>query len=92
MMHLHRYQDALEIADMGLLSNALSDIDLCELLVGKAILFWLFDNVLEAEQALRLSVGVYSDQSNYRYMKNLKVFHRYLKQLVQFRLNTSGFY
>jgi Tfp pilus assembly protein PilF len=92
MMHLHRYQDALEIADIGLLSNVLSDIELCELLVGKAILFWLFDNVLEAEQALLLSEGVYSDQSNYRNIKNLKVFHRYLKQLVQFRLTTPDFY
>jgi len=92
MMYLHRYQDALEIADMGILSHALKDIELCELLVGKAILFWLFDNTAEAEQALRLSEGIYSDESNYPNIKNLKVFHGYLKGLVQFRLSNPDFY
>lgn len=92
MMHLHQYQDALEVADMGILSNVLSDIELCELLVGKAILFWLFDNIEEAEQAIRLSEGIYSDKSNYPNIKNLTVFHGYLKKLVQFRLNNPDFY
>ena len=36
-MYQHRYEDALEIADLGLMSNTLSEMELCELLVAKAI-------------------------------------------------------
>jgi tetratricopeptide (TPR) repeat protein len=92
MMYRHQYQDALEVADMGLLSNALSDIELCELLVGKAMLYWLFDNVEEAAGAIALSEGIYSDQTNYSNIQNLTIFHRYLKLLIAFRLNTPDFY
>ena len=92
MMYRHQYQDALEVADMGLLSNTLSDIELCELLVGKAILYWLFDNVTEAERTLALCVSIDSGQSNYSNIKNLTVFYRYLKLLVKFRLNNPSFY
>ena len=77
---------------MGLLSNTLSDIELCELLVGKAILYWLFDNVTEAERTLALCVSIDSGQSNYSNIKNLTVFYRYLKLLVKFRLNNPSFY
>jgi len=92
MMYRHQYQDALEVADMGLLSNALSDIELCELLVGKAILYWLFDNVTEAEHSLSLCVSIENGHSNYSNIKNLTVFYRYLKLLVKFRLSNPDFY
>lgn len=89
MMCKHRYQDALEVADMGILSHVLSDIELCELLVGKAIVFWLFGRIEEANQALNLSVGLYLKQNNYVNIVNLTTFHRYLKQLTTFRLNNN---
>jgi len=84
-MYMHKYEDALEIADLGLVSNQLKDIDLIELLVGKAILFWLFDNIDEAEQAILLSEGVYAYMSNsYANLDNLKIFHKYIKSLIAF--------
>ncbi len=92
MLYMHRYQDALEVADIGLVSKQLSNIQMCELFVGKATLFWLFDNVEEAQQAVQLSEGIYTDNSNYSNIRNLTVFHIYLKQLVNFRLAHPDFY
>ena len=92
MMYQHRYQDALEVADMGILSQNLSDIQLCELLVGKATLFWLFDNVEEAYQAISLSEGVYTDNTNYSNITNLTTFHRYLKLLIEYKIKNPEFY
>lgn len=90
-MYMHQYEDALGIADLGLVSKQLKDIDLIELLVGKAILFWLFDNIDEAEQAIILSEGVYSHpKGSYENLENLQIFHTYLKNLIVFyRQNTS---
>lgn len=92
-MYLHQYENALQIADIGLVSQELKDIDLIELLVGKAILFWLFDNVDEAEQAIRLSESVYSyPQGSYENLDNLKVFHAYLKKLIMFYRQNNDLY
>ncbi|WP_440875614.1 tetratricopeptide repeat protein [Thalassotalea sp. PLHSN55] len=92
-MYMHQYQNALEVADMGLVSQQLKDIDLIELLVGKAILFWLFDNVDEAEQAIQLSEGVYTyPEGNYENLTNLKVFHGYLKRLIAFYRENESLY
>ncbi|MBL4899306.1 MAG: tetratricopeptide repeat protein [Colwellia sp.] len=82
-MYQQRYQDALEIADMGLLSENLSESELCELLVNKAILFWLFDNPDEARQAIHLSEAVYQYRKNSVELGNLCVFHSYIKQLLE---------
>lgn len=81
-MYQQRYQDALEIADIGLLSENLSESELCELLVDKAILFWLFDNPEEASQAIQLSEGIYQYKNNSVKLGNLCVFHSYIKQLL----------
>ena len=83
-MYQQRYQDALEAADLGLQSNNLSDGELCELLVNKAILFWLFDNPVEAEQAILLSESIYQhqQQTNSVALSNLCTFHSYIKQLL----------
>lgn len=92
-MYMHQYQDALEVADLGLVSQQLKDIDLIELLVGKAILFWLFDNVDEAEQAIQLSESVYSfPEGGYENLINLKVFHSYVKKLIAFYRQNSALY
>lgn len=81
-MYQQRYQDALEIADMGLLSENLSESELCELLVNKAILFWLFDNPEEANQAIQLSEAIYQYKNDSVELGNLCVFHSYIKQLL----------
>jgi tetratricopeptide (TPR) repeat protein len=86
-MYMHRYEDALEIADIGLLSNHLSDVELCELLVSKAILFWLFDNLPEALQAIELSnMSVFSVESDYANIHNLGAFHTYLSELINYKI------
>lgn len=92
MMYMHRYQDALEVSDIGIVSSYLSDIQLCELLVTKAILFWLFDNIEEAAQAIQLSRGIYSDRSNYSNIQSLTIFHQYLDKLVQFKVQNCSLY
>jgi Flp pilus assembly protein TadD len=84
-LYQHRYQDALEIADLGLLSNTLSEMELCELLVAKAILFWLFYNPEEGNLAIALSEGVYQYQGHSANMANVVVFHRYIKKLFELR-------
>jgi Tfp pilus assembly protein PilF len=81
-MYQQRYQDALEIADIGLLSENLSESELCELLVGKAILFWLFDNQEEAAQMIQLSESIYQYRNTSIELGNLCVFHGYIKQLL----------
>lgn len=91
-MYLHRYQDALGIADIGLLSKQLNDTQLYELLIGKAILFWLFDNAEEARQAIVLSEAIHNVETEYPNLKNLKIFHRYIKDLLQYRqLNLDSY-
>ena len=86
-MYQHRYQDAIEIADIGLLSENLSESELCELLVSKAILFWLFDNHVEAAQAIRLSEAIYKYRKNSVELNNLCTFHGFIKQILE--LNKS---
>jgi Flp pilus assembly protein TadD len=86
-MYRHRYEDALEIADIGLLSNHLSDVELCELLVNKAILFWLFDNLPEALQAIKLSnMSVFSVESAHSNIHDLGAFHTYLSELINYKI------
>ena len=80
-MFLHQYENALEIADIGLNSFQLNDFQLCELLIGKAILFWLFDNDREGEQAIALSEKIHTIKSKNLNLKNHRVFHAFLKQL-----------
>ncbi len=84
-MYQHRYQDALEVIDMGLLSNTLSEMELCELLVGKAMLFWLFYNPEGVEQAIALSESIYRFENNSDNINNMIIFHRYIKKLLSVR-------
>jgi tetratricopeptide (TPR) repeat protein len=84
-MYQHRYQDALEAIDMGLLSNTLSDEQLCELLVAKAMLFWLFYSPEEVEQVLKLSNSIYSYENDSANMNNMIIFHRYIRTLLENR-------
>ncbi|WP_019026998.1 tetratricopeptide repeat protein [Colwellia piezophila] len=91
-MHMHRYQDALEIADIGLLCQNLTDFQLYELLIGKAILFWLFDNVDEAVQAIVLSDAIHAIEDNNINLNNRRVFHTYIKSLLLYRQNNSSAY
>lgn len=92
-MYMHQYENALEVADLGIVSQQLKDIDLIELLVGKAILFWLFDNIDEAEQAIQLSQSLYTYQDeSYANLTNLKVFHVYLTKLIAFYRENSELY
>ena len=85
-MFLHRYQDALEFADIGLVSNQLDDFQLCELLIGKAILFWLFDNDEEGQQAINLSEQIHTITAERLNLKNHQVFHTFIKDLLAYRL------
>lgn len=91
-MLLHRYQDALEFADIGLLSNRLNEFQLCELLIGKAILFWLFDNEGEAQQAIILSEIIHNIENNHLNLKNHKVFHLFIKGLLEYRQRNRSSY
>ena len=91
-MFMHRYQDALEFADIGLLSNQLNDFQLCELLIGKAILFWLFDNDEEGQRAIALSESINSVKIKHPSLTNHKVFHSFVKDLLQYRQNNRSTY
>lgn len=91
-MYQHRYQDALEVIDMGLLSKTLSDDELCELLVAKAMLFWLFYSPDEVEHALQLSRSIYSYENDSHNMNNMIIFHRYISTLLQRRKEKQFLY
>jgi Tfp pilus assembly protein PilF len=91
-MYQHRYKDALEVADLAIVSGNLSDMLLCELLIGKAILFWLFDNTEEACQAIKLSESINADTASYPNLRNLRIFHRYLTLLIDFKHNNIDLY
>lgn len=91
-MYQHRYQDALEVADMGLVSKTLSDKQFCELLVAKAMLLWLFYNPLELDQALTLSNHIYNYENDSDNMNNMIVFHRYIKSLLHVRESHPSLY
>jgi len=91
-MCLHRYQDAIEIADIGLLCQNLDDFQLYELLISKAILFWLFDNIEEAVQAIVLSEGINTLEEGHANLKTMKVFHGYIKRLLVYRQQHSEVY
>ncbi|RTR32607.1 tetratricopeptide repeat protein [Shewanella atlantica] len=83
-LHLsqHRYQDALEVADLGIQSQQLSEQQLCALLIGKVIIYFLFDHLEEAKQAIQLSEVVYQFQNPTTFLKNITVFHTYIKNLI----------
>jgi Flp pilus assembly protein TadD len=57
LLHLsqHRYQDALEIAELGIHNKQLSEQQLCALLIGKVIIYFLFHHLDEAKHALQQS-------------------------------------
>jgi Flp pilus assembly protein TadD len=78
----HRYQDALEIADIGIQSQQLSDQQLCTLLIGKAMIYFLFSHLDEAKQALQLSEMVHQFPSPPKYLKSFGIFHLYIKNLI----------
>ena len=88
-MYMHRYQDALEFADLAIVGRKLDDLQLCELLIGKAIIFWLFDNEEEGLLAINLSEAINTilphENSNNSNLKNNQVFHGFLKKLFQYR-------
>lgn len=95
-MYMHKYQDALEFADLGLISHKLDDLQLCELLIGKAILFWLFDNDVEGLLALTLSETIHNIPAEESYnssnLKNHQVFHHFLKKLFKYRQSNRYMY
>ena len=95
-MYMHRYQDALEFADLAIVSRKLDDLQLCELLIGKAIIFWLFDNEEEGLLAINLSEAINTilphGNSKYSNLKNHQVFHGFLKKLFQYRRFNPTFY
>lgn len=91
-MYLHRYTDALEVVELAIKSQSLSDAELCELLIGRAMILWLFCEYAEAEQAIFLSEGIYKFQSQSSNMTNMAIFHRYLKQLLIERKNNHQLY
>ncbi|QDE31959.1 tetratricopeptide repeat protein [Shewanella polaris] len=91
-LHLcqHRYQDALEVAELGIQSQQLSEQQLCILLIGKAIIYYLFNHLDEAKHALMLSEVIYQFPSQQKYLKNFVIFHGYIKNLIS--LYESGKY
>ncbi|MEM5503303.1 tetratricopeptide repeat protein [Shewanella frigidimarina] len=91
-LHLsqHRYQDALEVAELGIQSQQLSEQQLCALIIGKVIIYYLFDHLDEAKHALSMSEVIYQFPSLPKYLKNFVVFHSYIKNLIS--LYESGKY
>jgi len=89
-MYLHRYQDAIEAADIGIMSQQLSEMQLCEILIAKAIIFWQFGNTEQAKKVLDLSISVLSHQDSHSKIHMLRVFHRYIGELIKYsQLNAS---
>ena len=88
----HRYQDALEIADLALMSQSLPEHELCNFLVGKAIIFWLFEHFEQAAQAIQLSEKIYQFEHLSAHMANMAVFHRYIKNLLNLREPNAALY
>lgn len=91
-MYLHRYLDALEIADSAILSCTLSESELCELLIGKAMVYWLFFRYEEAAQAIVLSEKIYEFEHESVSTANMVIFHRYIKRLLHLKQTPSNLY
>lgn len=91
-MYLHRYQDAIDIATTGVLSQSLSEMELCELLIGRAMVLWLFYCFEEAEQAIALSENIYQFEDVSANMANMAIFHRYIKKLLSLRKGNQQLY
>ena len=81
----HCYQDAIEIADIGISSQQLTDQELCTLLIGKAIIYLLFHYLEEARQAIELSQKIYQFAEESKELTNMAVFHRYIATLLDLR-------
>lgn len=90
-LYTHRYQDALDVADMGLVSKPLEH-ELYQWLVGKAIVYWLFNKLEDAKNAIDLSERIYEFASMSEHMSNMVTFHRYIKKLLVFRLAHADLY
>ncbi|WP_441002098.1 tetratricopeptide repeat protein [Pseudocolwellia agarivorans] len=84
-IYSHRYQDAIEVANMAIMSQSLPEHELCELLVGRAIIFWLFYNFDEASQSIELSQKIYEFEHLSENIVNMAIFHRYIKKLLVIR-------
>jgi Flp pilus assembly protein TadD len=91
-LYSHRYQDAIEIANMGIMSQSLPEQELCELLVGRAMIFWLFYNFDEASQSIELSQKIYEFQHLSANIVNMAIFHRYIKELLVIRNKRTELY
>ncbi|MGX9462896.1 tetratricopeptide repeat protein [Shewanella sp. A14] len=91
-LHLsqHRYQDALEVAELGIQSQKLTQQQLCALLIGKVIIYYLFNHLDEAKHALALSEVIHQFPTLPKYLQNFVVFHSYIKNLIA--LYESGQY
>lgn len=81
-LYLHRYQDALDVVELAVMSETLSEPELCELLVGKAIIFWVNGNASAAAQAIKLSEKIYSYSHYSSNMATMIIFHRYIKNIL----------
>jgi len=91
-IYLHRYQDAIEVANMGIMSLSLSEQELCELLIGQAMVFWLFYNFDEASQSIERSQKIYEFEHLSANIANMAIFHRYIKKLLVIRNERSELY
>lgn len=91
-LYSHRYQDTLEVADLAIMSQALAEHELCSFLVGKAIVFLLFEHFEEAKQAIELSEKIYQFEHMSSHMANMTVFHRYIKRLLSLRAQNTALY
>ncbi len=91
-LHLHRYQDALEIVELGIASQSLSEPELCELLIGRAMVLWLFCEFEAANDAIRLSEKIVDYKGISKNMANMGVFHHYIKRLLVARKQNEPLY
>lgn len=81
-LYQHRYQEAIEAANIGLSSQFLSESNRCQLLIGQAIIFWLCNCINEARQAIQASENIYRVAQQSKHLSNMAKFHRYIKELL----------
>lgn len=91
-MYLHRYQDALEIANSAFVSKSIPDRHMCEILIGCAMIYWLFFRFEDAAKAIELSEKIYDYENESHNMANLVIFHRYIKKLLMLRKQENALY
>ena len=90
MMFMHVTDDARRVAEVGIEILPPESAEAAEMQIGLAKLAWLEGRLGEVGPALAASAQIHTHFEHYPNVTNLRVFHRYLGWLSEFRQRYTG--